>query len=83
MNFIRISHLFWKQPWRAALEVNCQACNFTGILEDFGHIHPTCSEKINILKVGKIFQSATTFYQNFFVSDKICYYETNSGNSYN
>ena len=29
LNFIRSSQLFWQQPWRGVLEVNCQACNFT------------------------------------------------------
>ena len=29
-------------------------------------------------KVGKIFRCVTSFYQHFFVSDKISYYKTNS-----
>ena len=60
------------------LEVNCQACNFTG------HIFLTCFKKfLKILKVGKIFQCVTSFYQYFFVRDKSCCYKTNSDNSYN
>ena len=31
LNFIRSSYLFWELPWRGALEVNCQACNFTDV----------------------------------------------------
>ena len=53
---------------------------FTCVSEDFGHIFPTCSKKFtNISKVGCV----TSFYQHFFVSNKICYYKTNSGNLYN
>ena len=48
------------------LKVNCQACSFTNVSEDFGHIFLTCSNKfIKILKVGKIFR-CVTFYQYFF-----------------
>ena len=28
LNFIRINHLFWEQPQRDVLKVNCQAFNF-------------------------------------------------------
>ena len=38
LDFIRSSHLFWEQPQRGILEVNCQAGNFTGVIEDFAHI---------------------------------------------
>ena len=45
---LRSSHLFWDQPYKEVLEVNCQACNIIGVLsfttvfEDLGHIFPTC-----------------------------------------
>ena len=56
---------------------------FIGVFEDFGHIFPTCSKAFTKnLKVGKIFCCVTSFYQHFFVGDKISYYKTKSGNSY-
>ena len=45
---LRSSHLFWDQPYKEVLKVNCQACNIIGVLsfttvfEDLGHIFPTC-----------------------------------------
>ena len=58
--------------------------DFTAVFEDFGHIFPPCSNKFTkMLKGGKIFRCVTSFYQHFFVSDKICCQRANSGNSYN
>ena len=57
---------------------------FTDVFEDFGNIFLTCFKKFSkILKVRKIFRCVISFYQYFFVNDKSCYHETNSGNSYN
>ena len=84
LNFIRSSHrkVFWKHMSQSKL-LGLQLY-FTGIFEDFGHIFLICSKKsIKILKVRKIFRYVTPFYQYFFVSDKICYHKTNSGNLYN
>ena len=56
---------------------------FIDVFEDFGHIFPICSKAFTQnLKVGKIFRCVTSFYQHFFVGDKISYYKTKSGNSY-
>ena len=74
LDFIRSSLLFWEKPQRGALEVNCQAGNF--ILLAFLRILVTFFR--SVCKVGKIFRCVTSFYQHFFVSDKISYYKTNS-----
>ena len=45
---LRSSHLYRDQPYKDFLEVECQACNFKGVLsftsvfEDFGQISSTC-----------------------------------------
>ena len=45
---LRRSHLFRNQPYKEVFEVNCEGCNFpgilsfTGVFEDFGRIFPTC-----------------------------------------
>ena len=42
--------------WNISLEVNGQACNFTGVFEDYGHIFLNCSKKsIKILNIRNTF----------------------------
>ena len=86
LNFLRSNHLFSEQPQKEVVEVNCQAFNFTlraflRILVTF--FRPVLKKFTKNLKVGKIFRCVTSLYQHFLVSDKICYYKTDSANSYN
>ena len=85
---LRSSHLFRDQSYKEILKVNCQACNFTGVLpftsvfEDFGHIFPTCfcrtshnlicNKKDTKIRNRKILKSGKTFYRR-----------ANIGNLYN